>query len=443
MTKNSKIGIGVFILLCLVLVAWFLRAPASSQPGASSANVGAHAVRPPTVAVSSTSTTDSDVKTNTPSSLVSSLAPATVSHQLKLANGKTLNLKLPPGYSIAVAAQGYKHLRFMSESPDQRLFVGEMFSADDSSKGNVYIFDSFDAKTNTFKKVSTYLSNLRNPNSLAFYTDPSGQEWIYIAETDKLIRYKYTPGDATPHSAPETIAIFPDYGRDWNHGGWHLTRTVVLHNSTLYVSVGSSCNSCEEKSSEPQRGTILSMNPDGSDAHIVAKGLRNAVGILFGDDGALYATENGPDHLGDNKPNDTFFKIKDGTNYGWPYCNQAGETMELDTSTAWLHPLDCSTIPLATFAFDSHTAPLGFTEYEGNFLVALHGSGNKKIGNGYKVVSLSPDPQTGKLVGADFLSNFLVNGVVTGRPVDLLVEDSETMYVTDDFNGAIYVIRKN
>ena len=434
---KSKIALGALAVLVVVGGGvWLVFGMPKGQPAAGV---------PTTNRTDMTGKTDGTTGSETEAATTQrDLVPfaASVGHQLILANGKKLNLTLPPGFSISVAAQGYRHLRFMAESPDQRLFVGEMSGAGDSSDGNVHVFDSFDTKSQTFQKSSTYLSKLRNPNSIAFYTDEAGQSWIYIAQTDKLIRYKYSAGDTAPHNAPETIATFPDYGRDWNHGGWHLTRTIVVHDDHLYVSVGSSCNSCEEKSSEPQRGTILSMNPDGSNQQIVANGLRNAVGILFGDDGSLYATENGPDHLGEDKPNDTFFKIKPGTNYGWPYCNQSGGVMELDTTLAWLHPLDCTSVPTATFAFDPHTAPLGFTEYEGNFLVALHGSGNKTIGNGYKVVSLSPDPTTSKLVGTDFLANFLVKGVVTGRPVDLLVHNAHTIYVTDDFNGAIYVITR-
>src|SRR5262249_44922471 len=136
----------------------------------------------------------------------------------------------------------------------------------------------------------------------------------------------------------------------YSAGGWHLTRTVeVGPNNKLYVSVGSSCNVCAEK--QEIRATISEMNLDGSDARIIARGLRNAVGLKFAD-GQLYATNMGADHLGEDRPEETLYRIKPGENYGWPYCYQFRGKIEADDKLAALGTVrDCSTTPMALATF--------------------------------------------------------------------------------------------
>jgi glucose/arabinose dehydrogenase len=245
-----------------------------------------------------------------------------VPNHISLANGKSFDLNLPEGFGISVAAQGLKRVRFMAKSPDGRIFVTDMYNLTDNTKGAVYILDEFDSASGSFKKVSTYLKGLRNPNSIAFYTDEKGVEWFYLALTDRLVRYKYTAGEDTPGSKPEVLSSFPDYGLSYKYGGWHLTRTIAIGaNAKIYVSVGSSCNACEEK--EDVRASILEMDPDGKNQRHFARGLRNAVGLRWIKD-QLLATNMGSDHLGDHKPADTMYAVKDGRNYGWPYCYQSG-----------------------------------------------------------------------------------------------------------------------
>lgn len=189
-------------------------------------------------------------------------APKLTPHHITLANGKSFDLNLPEGFEIAIAMQGLKRVRFMARSPDDRIFVTDMFNLTDNRRGTVYILDQFDPQTYKFKKIAKYLSNLRNPNSVTFYTDPNGTDWFYLALTDRLVRYRYEAGKDAPAGEPQVLATFPDYGLGYKYGGWHLTRTVVIGgNGKLYVSVGSSCNACEEK--EEVRASILEMDPDG------------------------------------------------------------------------------------------------------------------------------------------------------------------------------------
>src|SRR5215216_5194388 len=194
------------------------------------------------------------------------------------AKGRAFNLYLPAEFEIKVARMGLKRARFLAKAPDNRIFVTDMFNRTDNKKGAVYILEQFDAESGRFNKITPYLTGLRNPNSIAFHTEKGGGHWFYLALTDRLLRYKYTPGENSPSSSPELLATFPDYGLNYKYGGWHLTRTIAIgENGKLYVSVGSSCNACEEK--EPVRATVTEMYLDGKNQRVFAGGLRNAVGL--------------------------------------------------------------------------------------------------------------------------------------------------------------------
>ena len=133
--------------------------------------------------------------------------PKLTPHRITLANGKTFELNLPEGYEINVAVQGLKRVRFMAQSPDNRIFVTDMYDLSDNKRGVVYILDQFDPATRQFKKVTKYLSGLRNPNSVAFYKDDKGVDWFYLALTDRLVRYRYEAGQDAPSGEPEVLAI--------------------------------------------------------------------------------------------------------------------------------------------------------------------------------------------------------------------------------------------
>lgn len=382
------------------------------------------------------------------------LRPKLTPHRITLASGKSFNLNLPGEFAISVAAQGLKRVRFMAPSPDGRIFVTDMYNLADNTKGTVYILDEFDPATGSFKKVTPYLKGLRNPNSIAFHADKNGVNWFYLALTDRLVRYKYNPGEIAPGSEPEVLARFPDYGLSYKYGGWHLTRTIAIGYGKIYVSVGSSCNACEEK--EEVRASVLVMDLDGKNQRQFAGGLRNAVGLRWIKD-QLWATNMGSDHLGDHKPADTMYVVKDGTNYGWPYCYQSGIARLEDVK---FNPggkkLNCRNVPVAFAAFDAHSSPLGFAFFDwedfgpvpksgrgspliDSFLVALHGSTKKGLNRGYRVVRL---PEIRKPADApeDFITGFLAAGKVNGRPVDILQFRVDGFLLTDDYAGVVYYV---
>ncbi|MEO8072788.1 MAG: glucose/sorbosone dehydrogenase, partial [Acidobacteriota bacterium] len=152
-----------------------------------------------------------------------------VPHKINLKNGKSFNLNLPADYEITPAAEGLKRVRFFAKAPDGRIFVTDMYNLTDNNKGAVYILSEFDLEAGKFTKVTPYLTGLKNPNSVQFYTDENGQNWLYLAETDKLTRRKFTLNETKPtDTKPQTLATFPDYGLSYKYGGWHLTRTIAF-----------------------------------------------------------------------------------------------------------------------------------------------------------------------------------------------------------------------
>jgi glucose/arabinose dehydrogenase len=355
-----------------------------------------------------------------------------------------------------------------------------------------------------------YLDHLRNPNNLAFYTEPAhdgqpAQTWLYLPLTDRLLRYKYNAGDNTPSEAPEVLMHFPDYGLSYKYGGWHLTRTVAiatLHGKTqLYLTAGSSCDYCRER--EALRASVTVMDPDGKHQQSLAHGLRNAVDLRWAPDldgGALFATNMGDDHLGDQLPEDTFFELDSNNNpgpiateagkanYGWPTCYFAHGKPVLDTTplppmareddpktdqgiaqsgtllpaaggkTKIVDPnanlgktpatlTNCNSVPAAYTTFAAHSSPLGLAWFGsdssrlgGSFLVALHGASKPGIGTGYRLVRFTPANRTPQ----DFLTGFLTmnNGkpVVHGRPCGLLQVGPDSFLLTDDYVGLVYAI---
>jgi len=366
-----------------------------------------------------------------------------VPNRVRLSDGKSFDLNLPEGFALSVAADGLKRVRFMAESPDGRVFVTDMYNLTDNKRGAVYILEGFDPASKRFAKVTPYLTRLRNPNSVAFHTDSRGTHWLYLALTDSLLRYRYEPGDDKPRSTPELLATFPDYGLNYKYGGWHLTRTIAFGpDGKLYVSVGSSCNACVEK--EEVRASVLSMDADGSNQRFYARGLRNAVGMRWV--GArLFATNMGADHLGKDRPADTMYSLQDGTDYGWPYCYQSGFKVFADSE---FNPKGkkkaCRNVPAAYAAFDAHSAPLGLEHFDAasaaglsdSFLVALHGSTNKSLGKGYKVVVV----RAGGAAPEDFITGFLRAGKVNGRPADIFAYGRDAFLLTDDHAGAVYYV---
>jgi glucose/arabinose dehydrogenase len=339
-------------------------------------------------------------------------------------------------------------LRFLTKSPDGRLFATDMYNTSDNKKGRVYIFEDWDTVGKRFRKATVYMDGLHNPNQVAFYND-NGKEYIYVSETGALSRWPYHAGDTAAGGKPDTIATFPDYGLGYKYGGWHLTRSLSFHKHKLYVSVGSSCNACIEK--EDVRASVLEMNPDGSGKRLYATGLRNSVGIKWIRN-RLWVTSMGRDLLGPDKPEDLLQTVEEGKFYGWPYYFQYRDSVYADTAMQRMARDQQVTFPapppVAWCGFKAHSAPLGFAYFEDfgdaalndHMLVALHGSTTVSRQRGNSIVRITSQGSYMPVVDG-FLSG-RTNADRKGRPCDVLQKDGQSFFFTDDHNGVLYYVWK-
>lgn len=333
-------------------------------------------------------------------------------------------IKLQDGFEIEEYAQGLGDARFMAVSPDGILFVASM------DKGNVLALPdkNSDGKAD---EVKTYVSGLKRPNSITFH-----EGYLYVGETDKISRFKYEGYDTKPGEKEVIVSGLPNKG--------HFTKTIEFGpDGKMYVSMGSSCNVCVEK--DKRRATILVYSPEGKDGKVYASGLRNSVGLaLHPGTGELWATDNGRDWLGDNLPPEEINLIKEGKDYGWPYCY--GDNIP---DPDFDEPEKCKDTVKPVVKMQAHSAPLGLTFYDGDMFpdeykddlfVAFHGSWNRTVPTGYKVVRIKM--KDGKPEGIeDFAYGWLKGEKRLGRPVDVIVGPSGELFVSDDMRGVIYRIR--
>ena len=334
-------------------------------------------------------------------------------------------ITLPPGFKISIYAEGLKGPRMMSVGSDGQLYVtergaGRILRLPDQNQ---------DGQADQVKVVA---EGLDSPSSLAFYSDSS----LYVGETTRILRLP-PPVSGVAFGEPEVVI-------DGLPSGGHNTRTVLFSPdfSSLFVSVGSSCNVCDEK--DVRRAAIMRYDPDGEDGRVFAKGLRNAVGITFrpGTD-ELWATNNGRDHLGDDLPPETVYLVKDGGDYGWPSCH-SGRIIDPDFGD----PSACEGVESPMVEMQAHSAPLGLEfysgdqfpdAYQGDLFVAFHGSWNRSQPVGYKIVRIPMDGDTPGPV-EDFAAGWLVGGSSWGRPVDIITAPDGSLFVSDDAGGRIYRI---
>jgi glucose/arabinose dehydrogenase len=336
---------------------------------------------------------------------------------------RTLNL--PAGFQISVFAAGVKQARFMAWSP-----TGELVLSLEGTPGEVVILPDHNQDGRADQTI-VFARNLRNPHGLAFRDG-----YLFIAEENQVVRFAWQGGQPA-HGAPEVVVA------DLPSGAGHATRTLGFGpDGKLYVSIGSSCNVCQEK--DERRATIMQYNADGSNGRIYARGLRNAVGFVWRPGATeLWATNNGRDSLGDDLPPETVNLVRDGDDFGWPYCHN-GHIPDPQFSKLG----SCNRAKKPAVEMQAHSAPLGLAFYEGaafppafvgDLLVAFHGSWNRSVPTGYKVVRVRF--QNGQPTGQvdDFITGWRgADGKVWGRPVDPFVGPDGSLYISDDTLGVVY-----
>ena len=349
-----------------------------------------------------------------------------------------LPLKLPTGFSISIFAKNLPGARVMTLDQFGNMWVSR------TSDGAVALLEI--GSDGAVKHQSDVFTRLHKPHGLAF--DPQHPGLLYIAEEQKIravTTYSEDPGT--------DVVKLP------SAGGGHFTRTIGFGpDKKLYISVGSSCNVCNE--SLDTRAAMLRYDPASRTSEVFARGLRNSVFFAWNPGTKkLFATEMGRDWLGDNIPPDEINVIEEGKNYGWPNCyGKNVHDTNFDKNTYIRNPCREPFETPSAIDIPAHSAPLGLAfipadskwpkEYWGNLLVAYHGSWNRTQPTGYKVVryvlneqgTSQSDSRQAVISEQDFISGWLTPQGALGRPVDILVKTDGTMYLSDDKAGVIYRI---
>lgn len=336
-------------------------------------------------------------------------------------------LSLPQGFQVSEFAK-VGGARFMALGPDGAVYVSRPGS------GEVTRLVDADADGRAEEQVVA-VSGLDRPHGLAFH-----KGYLYIANTDGVVRVRIGSGGVAT-TKPERVSSY-------SGGGGHWSRSIVFGpDSGLYVTIGSTCNLCVEKS--PERAAVMRFDEDGRNGRVFSSGLRNAVGIAVNPvTNQIWVTQNErdnipPDH--EDLPPEEINILQDGGDYGWPYCYGN----RLPSPDREFHdPARCErTIPPA-LEMQAHSAPLGITfldrasmfpaAWRGDALVAFHGSWNRSVPTGAKVVRVRVSG--GKPVAyEDFITGWQSpNGRRWGRPVDVMVYKDGSLLISDDAAGAIY-----
>jgi glucose/arabinose dehydrogenase len=383
-------------------------------------------------------------------------------------------LLLAPGFGIRVWAR-VPNARFMALAPNGDVLV----SVPDSGR-IVLLRDG----GNGTAQASDYATGLNKPHDMVFHR--IGElTYLYVAESNRVTRSVYTAGESTRSASETVIANLPDSSTPGLMGAYgHELKNIALSpDHRLYVSIASSCNACASDTvSDPVRGAIYQYSADGKEGRLFARGLRNAEGLDFiPGTTILWAAVNSRDEIRvpvdididgdkesdlgkvlpqyvDQNPTELFTAVRDGGNYGWPFCNPVPNAVmanmdllpddELNRNGAIF---DCAAADRASKGIMAHSAPLGFSflqasnvplAYRGGAVAALHGCWNcTSLRAGYKVVYFPFDAAGNAGAEVDLVSGFVTDPdarSVWGRPVDVIADAKGNLLISDDFAGAVY-----
>ncbi len=338
------------------------------------------------------------------------------------------NIRLPDGFSIALFARVPSARSIALGGPGGEIYVGTRYGS---------VFSLLDADGDgRAEQVIERAQDLNVPNGLAVVDGH-----LYVALQDRLARWQLGARPLVPRHLREPQTVYSAF-YDHPHHGWRYLRQGP--DGGLYVSLGAPCNICRLR---PDTGKIVRIEPGGSSASIIADGVRNSVGFDWQPiTGKLHFTDNGADRMGDDIPPDELNRVDvQGSHFGFPW--RGGRAIRL-TGYENHTPTVATVSPVVEF--QAHTASLGIEFYDGDMFpktyrgdafVAQHGSWNRTVPVGYRImrVQFGDDGEpTGREVFADgWLAE---DGAVLGRPVDIVTQPDGSLLVSDDYADAIYRI---
>ncbi|MBS1787081.1 MAG: PQQ-dependent sugar dehydrogenase [Acidobacteria bacterium] len=338
-------------------------------------------------------------------------------------------LTVPAGFKVSVFASDVTGGRLMAVSPDGVLFVARQ------PKGDVVALPDRN-KDGKADSVDVVASGMTRPHSLAF-----NKGYLYIATNPAVMRVKYENGKVV--GTPEKFIDLPVSTTA------HWTRSIGFDKAgKLYISIGSSCNVCEE--TDDRRTTIQVCDISGAKptCQAFAKGMRNSIGFDWDPKtGVIWADDMGQDGLGEEFPPDEINRIEAGKHYGFPYFvgNNVANAGLKDAKSS----LDASKATPPALAMPAHSSPIDLRFYKGNkfpaayrgaLLIAIHGSSptGRKEKIGYNVSRVVF--KDGKPVSLEpFVTGWLSNGQANnGRPAGLITGADGALYISDDNKGFVY-----
>ncbi|HXP39760.1 MAG TPA: PQQ-dependent sugar dehydrogenase [Candidatus Acidoferrales bacterium] len=348
--------------------------------------------------------------------------------------------KAPTGFVVQEYATGLDNPRLIRTAPNGDFFLAE------SSSGKITVFRGITAGGKP-EQTETFATGLNQPYGIAFYPPGENPRWVYVGNTDSVVRYPYKNGELKASGPAQHIVDLP-------HGSGHWTRDIQFSadGKKMFVAVGSASNVDDPDTTpaEKNRADILEFNPDGSDMRVYAYGIRNAGGGLAINPktGELWCSVNERDGLGDNLVPDYITRVEEGGFYGWPWWYIGNHQ---DPRHEGKHPelRDKALVP--DVLLQPHNASLEMTfyegtqfpsEYQGDIFASEHGSWNRSVRAGYEVIRV-PLHQTSRASGEyeDFVTGFAVdNGHVWGRPVGVTEAQDGSLLVTDDGSNSIWRI---
>ena len=345
----------------------------------------------------------------------------------------------PEGFKVELYASGLDEPRLIRTAPNGDFFVAE------SRAGDIRVFRGI--KTDGKPEQSEiFAEGLKQPFGINFYPPGPNPQWIYVGNTDAVVRFPYQNGDLKARGPAQHITDLP-----FGNGHWTRDIQFTADGKKMFVSVGSASNVDDPDTTpeEKNRADVLEFDPDGTGSRVYAYGIRNCVGLAINSKtGELWCSVNERDALGDNLVPDYITHVQEGGFYGWPWWYMGGHQ---DPRHGGKHPELKDKVITPDVILHPHNASLEMTfydgkqfpaEYRGDIFASEHGSWNRSVRVGYELIRV-PLHQTGHATGEyeDFMTGFVVdNGHVWGRPVGVTVAPDGSLLVSDDGSKSIWRI---